>query len=129
MARDTAEFFAFNPERLKEPVENLSGGNQQKVLLSKVAGRKPEVFIIDEPTRGIDVGAKAEVLQSVVSLADNGSGVLITSSELEEVLAICSRILVFRAGAVVKEIHRGDTDFTVDKIVELGFSEGMRSAK
>lgn len=128
IAKQTSEFFAFDTRRIDEPVRNLSGGNQQKILLTKAAGRDPDVLVVDEPTRGIDVGAKSEVLQSLVNLADQGTGVLVTSSELEEVLSIASRILVFAHGAVVREIGRTDPLFNVDDIVALGFSDGSEPA-
>ncbi|MBM7516634.1 sugar ABC transporter ATP-binding protein [Nocardioides nitrophenolicus] len=121
---DTADFFAFNRARLGEPVRNLSGGNQQKVLLAKWAGHRPDVFLIDEPTRGIDIGAKAEVLTSLVRLAAEGAAVVVTSSELEEVLAIANRLLVFAHGSVVRELPSDHPEFNVDAVVRHGFSTG-----
>ena len=126
-ARTVAEecrFFGLDPRRTRDPVATLSGGNQQKVVLTKWAGRDPRVFLVDEPTRGIDVGAKAEVLTSLKRLAAGGSGVVMTSSELEEVLAVSHRLLVFAHGQVVAEIHRGDPRFSVEQVVRLGFQEG-----
>jgi ABC-type sugar transport system ATPase subunit len=121
--REESMFFGFNPERVGAPVKTLSGGNQQKVMLTKWAGRRPQLFLIDEPTRGIDVGAKAEVLTSLKRLAGGGAGVVMTSSELEEVLAVSHRLLVFAQGHVVAEIPRDDPRFTVEQIVRLGFKE------
>ncbi|MDO9379634.1 MAG: sugar ABC transporter ATP-binding protein [Nocardioidaceae bacterium] len=121
---DVAEFFAFRRDRLSEPVRNLSGGNQQKVLLAKWAGHRPRVLIVDEPTRGIDIGAKAEVLASLVELASEGAAVVVTSSELEEVLAIANRLLVFAHGRVVREIASNDPEFNVNDIVRHGFDAG-----
>ncbi|MCR1786109.1 sugar ABC transporter ATP-binding protein [Nocardioides carbamazepini] len=123
-AGETADFFAFKRSRIGEPVRNLSGGNQQKVLLAKWAGHEPDVFLIDEPTRGIDIGAKAEVLTSLVRLAAEGAAVVVTSSELEEVLAIANRLLVFAHGSVVREIPSDDPEFNVDAVVRHGFSTG-----
>ncbi len=123
-AGDTGEFFAFKRTRLSSAVRNLSGGNQQKVLLSKWAGHKPDVFLIDEPTRGIDIGAKSEVLSSLVRLASEGAAVIVTSSELEEVLAVANRLLVFAHGQVVREIASDDPEFNVDAVVHHGFSSG-----
>lgn len=120
----TADFFAFKRSRLGEPVRNLSGGNQQKVLLAKWAGHRPDVFLIDEPTRGIDIGAKAEVLTSLVRLAAEGAAVVVTSSELEEVLAIAHRLLVFAHGSVVRELPSDHPEFNVDAVVRHGFSTG-----
>jgi ABC-type sugar transport system ATPase subunit len=121
--REESTFFGFDPARVGAPVKTLSGGNQQKVMLTKWAGRRPQIFLIDEPTRGIDVGAKAEVLTSLKRLAGGGAGVVMTSSELEEVLAVSHRLLVFAQGHVVAEIPREDPRFTVEQIVRLGFKE------
>lgn len=120
---EVARFFGFDPGRLAEPVRHLSGGNQQKVLLAKWAGRRPRVLLVDEPTRGIDVGAKAEVLASLVRLAEEGAAVVVTSSELEEVLAVCDRLLVFAHGEVVKELDTVSTEYSVEEIVRFGFGE------
>jgi ribose transport system ATP-binding protein/rhamnose transport system ATP-binding protein len=113
--------FAFDERRLNAPVGRLSGGNQQKALLAKWAGRRPSVLLIDEPTRGIDIGAKAEVLESLSALANEGAAIVMTSSELEEVLHLSDRILVFADGAVVAEIPRGSEGFDVQSIVHQGF--------
>jgi rhamnose transport system ATP-binding protein len=83
---------------VKLAVENLSGGNQQKVMLSKWLNTQPKLFILDEPTRGIDVGAKAEVHHMINDLAAQGLGVILISSDLPEVLAMSDRILVMREG-------------------------------
>ncbi|MFE7974060.1 sugar ABC transporter ATP-binding protein [Streptomyces shenzhenensis] len=120
-AEHYTRYFGFAAGRLGSPVRHLSGGNQQKVLLAKWAARDPRVFLIDEPTRGIDVGAKSEVLASLVSLAKDGAAVVVTSSELEEVLAIANRLLVFAHGRVVREIPADSPDFRVRDIVRLGF--------
>jgi simple sugar transport system ATP-binding protein len=79
----------------------LSGGNQQKVLLARLLALSPRVLLLDEPTRGIDVGAKVEVQNLVGELADNGMSVVFISSELEEVLRVASRIAVLRDGHLV----------------------------
>jgi putative multiple sugar transport system ATP-binding protein len=81
----------------------LSGGNQQKVVLSKWLFSGPEVLILDEPTRGIDVGAKYEIYQLIQELADSGKGVVVISSEMPELLGICDRICVMNEGRFVGE--------------------------
>jgi rhamnose transport system ATP-binding protein len=86
----------------------LSGGNQQKVVLAKWLSRKPRVLIVDEPTRGIDVGTKAEVHRLLSSLASDGVAVLVISSELPEVLTLADRILVMREGRLVARIPRAE---------------------
>jgi ribose transport system ATP-binding protein len=88
------------------PVRLLSGGNQQKVVIAKWLGTKPEILIMDEPTVGVDVGTKAEIIDMIRALADDGKGVIIISSELPELLAVSDRVLVVREGRVVDEIER-----------------------
>jgi ribose transport system ATP-binding protein len=97
------EAVAFPPKaRDDQAVRTLSGGNQQKVVLGKWLLAEPIVLILDEPTRGIDVGARFEIYQLIHRLADRGAGVLVISSEIEELIGICDRILVMRQGR-----HRG----------------------
>jgi rhamnose transport system ATP-binding protein len=83
---------------IQQPVAMLSGGNQQKVMLSKWLNARPQILILDEPTRGIDVGAKAEVHQIINELADQGLGIILISSDMPEILAMSDRILVMREG-------------------------------
>jgi ABC-type sugar transport system ATPase subunit len=90
-------------------VGNLSGGNQQKVVIGKWLADKPELIIMDEPTRGIDIHAKSEIYDIVRSLASGGSGVLIFTSEYKELLNLCSRILVLYKGNIAKEVSAKDT--------------------
>ncbi|MEQ4304057.1 sugar ABC transporter ATP-binding protein [Plantactinospora sp. B6F1] len=92
--------------RLDDPVSTLSGGNQQKVVLAKWLATMPKVLIVDEPTRGIDVGTKAEVHRLMSQLASEGVAVLMVSSELPEVLGMADRVLVMHEGRVVGEIAR-----------------------
>jgi rhamnose transport system ATP-binding protein len=91
---------------IMEPVERLSGGNQQKVMLSKWLNANPRILILDEPTRGIDVGAKAEVHQMISELAGQGLGVIMISSDLPEVLAMSDRVLVMREGKQMAIVER-----------------------
>jgi rhamnose transport system ATP-binding protein len=86
------------------PASSLSGGNQQKLLFARMLLCGPQVLIADEPTRGVDVGAKRAIYDLLVSLADEGLGVLLISSELEEVLGLAHRVLVMRAGRIVDEL-------------------------
>jgi ribose transport system ATP-binding protein len=92
------------------PAATLSGGNQQKVVLGKWLLTRPSVVLLDEPTRGIDVGAKQQIYQLVSDLADAGTAVLLVSSEIEELLGLADRILVMRHGAVVAELPREGFD-------------------
>ena len=89
----------------RQPVRSLSGGNQQKVVLGKWLLRAPKVLVLDEPTRGIDVGAKAEIYAHIQALARDGAAVLIIASEFEELFGICDRILAMAQGEFVAEFH------------------------
>ncbi len=93
-----------------QPVKTLSGGNQQKVVLAKWLLAKPRIFILDEPTRGIDVGAKVEIYRLINGLAENGSSVIVISSELDELIGLCDRILVMNRGEMKAEFLRNDFD-------------------
>jgi rhamnose transport system ATP-binding protein len=95
---------------LANPAWTLSGGNQQKVVLAKWLARKPKLLIVDEPTRGIDVGTKAEVHRLLDELVSQGVAVLMISSELPEVLGMADRVLVIREGRLVAELRRAEAD-------------------
>ncbi len=101
-------------------VRNLSGGNQQKVVLGKWIATKPEILIIDEPTNGIDVGAKSEIHKLLQSFADAGMGILMISSELPEVFAVSDRIIVMRRGRVAAEFDIKEA--TQEKIMSKAIS-------
>jgi ribose transport system ATP-binding protein len=102
------ERFAVKVAHPGRPVRLLSGGNQQKVVLAKWLGTDPDVLIMDEPTAGVDIGTKSEILAMVRRLADEGKAVLLISSEYPELLAVSDRVLVLRDGRVVQEIDRND---------------------
>jgi ribose transport system ATP-binding protein len=87
-----------------QPVSSLSGGNQQKVMLGRWLASGVDVLLVEEPTRGVDVGAKSEIYALLRSFADLGGAVLITSSELTEILGLCDRILVVRNGEITVEL-------------------------
>jgi rhamnose transport system ATP-binding protein len=89
-------------------IASLSGGNQQKVLLARALRHAPRVLLLDEPTAGIDVGAKAEIHDEIARLAKSGVGVLLASSELPELLQLCDRILALYAGRIVGELSARD---------------------
>jgi ribose transport system ATP-binding protein len=95
---------------MRHAVKTLSGGNQQKVVLSRWLIEEPSVFILDEPTRGIDVGAKAEIYRIINELAERGAGVLLISSEIEELIGLCDRILVMAEGKITDCVERADFD-------------------
>ncbi len=85
-------------------IRSLSGGNQQKVIIGRWLLTKPEILLLDEPTRGIDVGAKFEIYQLIIDLANQGKGVIMVSSEMPELLGVCDRILVMSGGRVAGEV-------------------------
>jgi ribose transport system ATP-binding protein len=91
-----------------QPIRELSGGNQQKVLLARWLCTEPKVLLLDEPTRGIDVGAKRDIQELVRRLADDGLAVLLISSELEELVAGADRVVTLRDGASVAELAGAD---------------------
>ncbi|MCW6009599.1 sugar ABC transporter ATP-binding protein [Micromonospora sp. CPCC 205371] len=110
--------------RLSDPVSTLSGGNQQKVVLAKWLSTEPKVLIVDEPTRGIDVGTKAEVHRLMSQLAANGVAVLMVSSELPEVLGMADRVLVMHEGRIVEEIARDRADEESVMLAATGQRQG-----
>lgn len=103
-------------------VRTLSGGNQQKVVLARWLLRRPRLFILDEPTRGVDVGAKEEIYRVLDQLASNGMGILVISSELEELIGMCDRILVMRRGRLGAKFDR--TEFDHERILQAAFGQG-----
>src|SRR5207248_5437087 len=102
-------------------VANLSGGNQQKVVVAKWLFRRSEVLIFDEPTRGIDVGARFEIYQLLWRLAAAGKGILIVSSDLPELMGICHRILVFSNARITGDLAR--TEFSQERILSGAYQE------
>ncbi|WP_372729275.1 sugar ABC transporter ATP-binding protein [Nocardioides sp.] len=100
--------FAVKVDHPNRPVRLLSGGNQQKVVLAKWLGTEPEVLLLDEPTAGVDIGTKSEILEMIRGLADAGKAVIVISSEYPELLAVSDRILVLRDGTVTADLPRRD---------------------
>lgn len=105
---------------VRQPVQNLSGGNQQKVMLARWLLLNPKVLIVDEPTRGVDVGSKAEVHVLLRELARKGTAVIVISSDLPEVLAVADRILVMRAGRITGELSFADA--TEERIMRYAYA-------
>ena len=108
LVREMVKSVAVRTPSLQQLVRNLSGGNQQKVVLSKWFVRDCEVYVFDEPTRGIDVGAKVEIYRLMQQLAANGAGIIMVSSELPEVMNMSDRIAVVYGGAIVAQLARGE---------------------
>jgi ABC-type sugar transport system ATPase subunit len=105
LAYDTAQKLSITPLDLQMKAKNFSGGNQQKIVIGKWLGGKPEIVILDEPTRGIDVGAKTEIYNLINKLADAGTSILLLSSEFKEISGICDRVLILRKGNIIKEMQ------------------------
>jgi rhamnose transport system ATP-binding protein len=103
-AREVLDRWAVRAGSAGAPIATLSGGNQQKVLFARMLLCGPAVLIADEPTRGVDVGARRAIYDALAALAQDGLGVLLISSELEEVLGLAHRVLVMRAGRIVGEL-------------------------
>jgi rhamnose transport system ATP-binding protein len=124
MASDWAERLRIKLADYGDPINFLSGGNQQKVVLGKWLATDPKLLIIDEPTRGIDVGTKAEVHRLMSELAERGIGILMISSELPEVLGMADRILVMHEGRLAGELARAEA--SEEAVVRL--ATGQREA-
>jgi ABC-type sugar transport system ATPase subunit len=105
---------------LEQPVRNLSGGNQQKVVIAKWLLTRPKVLFLDEPTRGIDVGAKVEIYNIMNGLVDQGVCVVMISSELPEVLGMSDRILVVHEGRITGDLPRAEA--TEEKVMHCATS-------
>ena len=96
---------SLRPPEPHKPVRELSGGNQQKVVVAKALATEPKVLLLDEPTRGVDVGARAELYDVIDGLSARGLGLLLSSSDTEELTGLSDRILVFRGGRIIAELH------------------------
>lgn len=117
LGKKMAENLHLSPPIPEMKASNFSGGNQQKIVLAKWLARNPDLIIMDEPTRGIDVGAKNEIYSLIEKLAKNDKGVLVMSSEFDELIELCDRIYVLRRGELVGELCSGD--ITYEKILAL----------
>jgi ABC-type sugar transport system ATPase subunit len=95
---------------IDQSAKNLSGGNQQKIVIAKWLASQPGLLLMDNPTRGIDVGARSEIYSILDELAKNGMSIIITSTELEDILTICDRIIVFYKGEIVNIVNRDEID-------------------
>ena len=108
LVNELIEKLVVYPAEPDRPVMNLSGGNQQKVLLTKWLAMQPKLLILDEPTRGVDVGAKEVIHNAVRELADSGSAVILISSDLPEMVGLADRAVVLRNGHIIGEVGRAD---------------------
>jgi L-arabinose transport system ATP-binding protein len=110
---------------IEHVVGNLSGGNQQKVVLARGLALRPNVLILDEPTRGVDVGAKAEIYQLINDLAADGLAIVVISSELPEILALSDRVLVMKSGRITGELTRQEA--SEERILALAMKDDITS--
>lgn len=110
MVQDAIARFGVRLHSPEQAIDTLSGGNQQKVVLARSLLREPRILLLDEPTRGVDIGKKAEVHRLIRDLADQGRGVLLISSDMTELLALSDRVLVMSAGRVTAELSREAAD-------------------
>jgi ribose transport system ATP-binding protein len=124
--RQILDSWALKTENYGAPVGSLSGGNQQKVLFARMLMCSPRVLIADEPTRGVDVGAKRTIYDLLVALAEQGLGVLLISSEIEEILGLAHRVLVMRRGRLVAELS--GEEITESAVLAAAFSEREATA-
>jgi ribose transport system ATP-binding protein len=106
IARELVDRLGIKTPSVDWPVLQLSGGNQQKVVIAKWMGTGPAIYVMDEPTAGVDIGTKVDIFTMIRGLADVGNGVILISSEFPELLAVCDRVLVLRDGAVAQSLDR-----------------------
>jgi rhamnose transport system ATP-binding protein len=125
IAREYVQRFAIKTPSIFSPVSTLSGGNQQKVALSRWLATKPSILILDEPTQGIDVGAKAEIHSLIDELANEGMAILMISSDLPEVLGMSDRIAVMHAGTIVGIVNGAEV--TQQEIIALALGDRTES--
>jgi ABC-type sugar transport system ATPase subunit len=122
--KETVEILSIKVnDAFRNEAKGLSGGNQQKVVLGKWLMTEPSILIIDEPTRGVDVGAKYEIYEIIDQIAARGTAVLFISSEIEELEGMCDRIMVMGQGEVLGSFER--TDFDKEQILRTAFREGV----
>ena len=121
-ARSLAATFGIVAPSTEAACRTLSGGNQQKVVIAKWLMSRPSIFIMDEPTRGVDVGAKHEIYTIINDLAAQGGSILFISSELDELIAMCDRIAVMSQGEIVAEYAQDA--FDKEQILRSAFREG-----
>ena len=104
VAEDETRRFGIKASSQGQDVKFLSGGNQQKVVIAKTLLNEPDILLLDEPTRGIDVGAKQEIYNLIASLAQQGKAILLVSSELSEIISLSDRLVVMREGRISTEL-------------------------
>jgi L-arabinose transport system ATP-binding protein len=121
LAADYVQKLKVRTPHLEQEIQFLSGGNQQKVVIAKWLTTRPRILILDEPTRGIDIGAKAEIYEMIRELAGMGTAIVLVSSELPEVLANSDRIIVMADGHIAGELSRAEA--TEDAVMALSHAD------
>src|SRR5262249_35265104 len=122
MAEDTVSRLGVRTAGIDAAITSLSGGNQQKAIIGRWLLTRPKVLLLDDPTRGIDVGAKAELYRLMDQLCRDGLGIIVTASELPELLTLCDRILVLCEGLLTGEFGRREA--TEQRIMEAATARG-----
>jgi rhamnose transport system ATP-binding protein len=126
LAADAIKRLRIRLASARQPIGELSGGNQQKAILARWLLTDPTVLILDEPTRGIDIGVKAEFYETIGKLAEDGRAILLISSELPELLALCDRVLVMAEGRLTAELTRAEA--TQERIMSAAVPIGGAAA-
>ena len=121
IAEEYVEELDIKTDSINKTIALLSGGNQQKVVLAKWLAESPDILLLDEPTLGIDIKAKTEIVHLVRTLADQGRAILMISSEFSELLAVCDRVLILGSGKVTKELSR--KEITSEEVLEQAVQE------
>jgi ABC-type sugar transport system ATPase subunit len=122
IVKEWVEKLRIRTQDIDTPIKNLSGGNQQKVIIARCLQINPKFLILDEPTRGIDLGAKAEIYELLRTLANDGLSILAVSSELVEIFEISQRVLVMHAGLITADLTREEA--TEQRVVAAATGEG-----
>jgi ABC-type sugar transport system ATPase subunit len=123
-AEELVKKLAIKTPSISTPTRQLSGGNQQKVVIGKWVGRQPSVLILDEPSRGVDVGARAEIHNIIREHARAAAGVIVISSEVEEMIGLCDRVLVMAEGTIVGSL--AGEEITKENIVALSYAHASK---
>ena len=121
IAQKYIDMLAIKTPSMEQRIDNLSGGNQQKVILARWLATDPKIFILDEPTRGIDIGSRTEIQKLILKLAEEGMTIIVISSELEEIVACCNRVVVLRDRKLIGEIQNDEiTECNYMKVIAEG---------
>ncbi|PIF14544.1 ABC transporter family protein, partial [Enterobacteriaceae bacterium JKS000233] len=121
VAQEVMSDLKLRPLNIEKPIGTLSGGNQQKVIIGRWVAADADVFLFDEPTRGIDIGAKSEIYNLIEKLAQQGKAIVVVSSEMTEILRVSDRVLVMREGKITRELQ--GAEITEENIASFAIKE------